>query len=46
MKTIEIYWEDLHPDKQQELIDKGFWHENISVTPLAIIEKINTNEEI
>jgi len=44
MTTIEINWEDLHPDKQKELIDKGFYHDNISVSPLAIIEKEEENE--
>lgn len=44
MITVEIYWDDLSQDKQDELKEAGFYHENIYLTPLAIIEKSEENE--
>lgn len=40
MQIVDIYFEDLNPDKQQEMIDKGFYHENININPIAIIDNI------
>jgi len=36
MITHEIYWDDLTPETQERL--KKVYHENISLSPLAIIE--------
>lgn len=36
METYEIYWDDLTPEAQQRLSD--LYHENIELSPLAIIE--------
>lgn len=38
MITIEIYWDDLTPDKQQEILDALGDNGNYDVIPLAIIE--------
>ena len=32
----EIYWDDLTPEAKERL--KGLYHENIDLTPIAIIE--------
>lgn len=36
MKSYEIYWEDLNDDAQERL--KDLYHENIDLSPLAIID--------
>jgi hypothetical protein len=42
MKTIEIYFSDLSEEKQKEFREKGLYHENIDICPIAIYE---TEEE-
>lgn len=41
--TYEIYWDDLTPEKQAEMRD--VYHENIDLSPLAIIEIEDDEEE-
>ena len=36
MKAFEIYWNDLTEEAQERL--KEIWHENIDLSPLAIID--------
>lgn len=36
MKSFEIYWNDLTPEAQERL--KGLNHDNIELTPIAIVE--------
>ena len=36
MKTYEIYWNDLTFEAQKRL--KDLYHDNVQLTPLAIIE--------
>ena len=36
MKQFEIYWEDLNEEAQERL--KEIYHENIDLSPLAIID--------
>lgn len=42
---IEINWSDLTLEKQEELKALGVWHENIELTPLAIVEIENSKED-
>lgn len=41
MKSYEIYWDDLNEDAKERL--KNIYHENIDLSPLAIID-IEENE--
>ena len=43
MKTYEIYWNDLTNEARRRLDD--LYHENIDLTPLAIIEIEEETEE-
>jgi len=36
--NIEIWWDDLTDTAKTELKKKGIYHDNISLSPLAIIE--------
>lgn len=38
MSTIEIYWNDLTPEKQKEILDIQGDNGNYDVTPIATIE--------
>ncbi len=42
MKQYEIYWSDLSKEAQERL--KDIYHENIELSPLAIID-IEDNQE-
>ena len=42
MKTFEIYWKDLSDEAKERLAD--LYHENIDLSPLAIIEVEETEE--
>lgn len=47
MKSFEIYWYDLSPEAQKRLIAEGFDpHDNINLTPLAIIDVADENEAL
>lgn len=37
--AIEIYWDDLTEDAQQRLKDMGYYHGNIELYPLFILNK-------
>jgi len=43
MKQYEIYWSDLSEQPQKRLID--LYHDNIYITPLAIIDIEENIEE-
>jgi hypothetical protein len=43
MNSYEIYWEDLTPEAQERL--KELNHENVNLTPLAIINIEGLDEE-
>jgi hypothetical protein len=34
---FEIYWSDLNEETQKNLKEEGFWHENIDLSPIAIL---------
>ena len=36
-KTIEIYWTDLNASARKRF-KKDLWHENIDLSPIAVIE--------
>lgn len=43
MTQYKIYWDDLTEEAQGRL--KGLWHENIGLSPLAIIDIEDEVEE-
>lgn len=46
MKTIEIYWDDLTEEKQQEIFDAlGGENGNYDVFPIATLEIEDNQEE-
>ena len=42
MKTFEIYWDDLNASAKKRL--KELYHENVDLTPLAIVELAEEDE--
>jgi len=38
MATVEIYWDDLTPEKQEELLEVLGDNGNYDVIPIAVIE--------
>ena len=38
-KTVEIFWDDLTEAAQEKLRKAGLYHENIDLSPLAILEQ-------
>jgi hypothetical protein len=38
MKTYGIYWNDLTEEAKEGLKKEGFWHENINLMPLVVLE--------
>lgn len=42
MKSFEIYWSDLTYEAQKRL--KELYHENIELTPIAIVDIENTED--
>jgi hypothetical protein len=43
MEQYEIYWDDLTPEAQERLV--GMYHENIYLSPIAIIDIEIEDEE-
>ena len=37
-QSIEIYFNDLTLEKQQEIKNRGLYDENMDISPLAIVE--------
>lgn len=45
MAQIEIYWDDLKPEKQQEILEALGENGNYDVFPLAVLEFEEEQEE-
>ncbi len=43
--NFEIYFDDLSEDAQNRFRDAGLWHENIEMSPLAIFELQEVEED-
>ena len=43
MQSFEIWWNDLTPEAKERLHD--LYHENVELTPLAIIDIENEDED-
>ena len=43
MESFEIYWDDLTPEAKERL--KPIYHENIDLSPIAIIDISEQEEE-
>jgi hypothetical protein len=43
MTSYEIYWDDLNEDAQERM--QELWYENIDLSPLAIIDIEDEEEE-